>query len=73
MYDNVWVFLFAFGDHFIKIVNQDSCIALPCIRSSSGLIGTKSISLRGYLNNDAGIYLTPTFDCPLKDSCKAHR
>nr|QNO54288.1 hypothetical protein FGBIHFOD_00028 [Methanosarcinales archaeon ANME-1 ERB7] len=73
VYDNVCAFLSAFGDHFLKIVNQDSRIALPCIRTSSGLIGTKSISLREYLNNEAGICLTSDFDCPLKDSCNAHR
>ncbi len=42
IYDNVFVFLFAFGDHFIKIINQDSGIALLCLRTSSGLYWDKN-------------------------------
>jgi len=73
LYNNVKEFLLEFGEHFIKNINQDAYIALPCLRTSSGLIGIKGISLKGYLNNDAGICLTPDFDCPLKETCGAHR
>jgi len=73
LYNNVMKFLLAFGDHFIKIINQNCRIALCCIRTSSGLIGTKGISLKEYLNNEAGICLTPNLDCPLKDRCKAYK
>ena len=62
-------FLYAFGDAFIKIINQDSRVSIPCIYSR-GLIGTYHISLREYLNNGLGICGAPKFDCPVKDSCK---
>jgi len=69
IHEGVCTFLFAFGNTFIKIINQDSRVAIPCIYRC-GLIGTYHISLREYLNNAPGICGTPKFDCPLKDSCK---
>jgi hypothetical protein len=71
LYDNVNAFLLAFGDHFIKVIDQDVRVALPCIRTSSGLIGTKNISIKEYLNNEPGICSTPNFNCPLAKSCEA--
>lgn len=71
IYDDVFAFLFAFGDHFIKIINQNSGVTLPCLRTSSGLIGTKIITLSEYLNNEPGICGGFGFDCPIKSSCRA--
>jgi hypothetical protein len=71
LYDNVKEFLSAFGAHFIEIIDQDARVPLPCIRTSSGLIGAKSMSLKEYLNNEPGICSTPDFNCPIAKSCKA--
>jgi hypothetical protein len=73
MYHDVMAFLGSFGDHFIRIIDQESRVAVPCLRTSSGLIGVRRISLREYLNNEPGACLTKDFDCPRKDSCEARK
>jgi len=70
LYGDVNAFLFAFGNHFIKIINQDTPIPLVCL-ASSGLLGAKSISLREFLNKESGVCITPNFNCPEKDTCQA--
>jgi hypothetical protein len=49
-YTNAKQFLKLFADHFLKIINQDSKIILPCISSSNKIISKRSISLKEYLN-----------------------
>jgi hypothetical protein len=73
IYGDVLAFLSLFGKHFVTIINQDSPIALPCLRTRDGLLGVKSISLREYLNNEPGICQTIALDCPEKDSCEARK
>lgn len=70
MYSDVFTFLFSFGNHFIKVIDQDNPVVLTCL-VTSGLIGAKRISLEEYLNNESGICHTVNFDCPKKDSCEA--
>jgi hypothetical protein len=72
LYESVNAFLLAFGEHFIKIIDQEKRVRLPCILSSKS-VGWVGISLKEYLNNESGICLSPDFNCPLAKSCKARK
>ena len=72
IHNDVLTFLSLFGNHFIKVINQDTSVVLPCL-ISSGLLGAKRISLKEYLNDESGVCQTINFDCPLKDSCEARK
>jgi hypothetical protein len=73
IYNDVLQFLSLYGNHFIAIINQDSRVAMTCLRTSSELLGVRYISLREYLNGESGICHTKKLDCPKKDSCEARK
>ena len=73
VYERVIAFLSEFGKHFINVIDERAKIALPCLITSSGYMGVRQISLRGYKAGEAGICLTPKMDCPLKESCEAYK
>jgi hypothetical protein len=52
IHNDVRTFLTLFGNHFVPILNQDSHLSLVCISSSDKVIGTRSISLKEYLNHE---------------------
>jgi hypothetical protein len=75
IHDNVWTFLSLFGNHFIKIINQDTRVSFTCSLPTTPPepIGSKIISFREYLNGESGICQTPSLECPMKDSCDAYK
>lgn len=73
IYQSVLAFLSEFGNHFIAVINQDCRVAKICCVIPRVGIGAKMISLREYLNDQAGICQTTAFDCPEKNSCKARK
>lgn len=73
LYHNVMIFVSSYGDHFVKIIEQDSIISQICYIVPKVGIGCRKISLRDAVNGQAGICATPNFDCPKKSSCQARQ
>lgn len=72
VYQSVLTFLSDFGNHFIKIINQDCHVSQICF-IFKGRVFAKKISLREYLNSQAGICQTTAIDCPRMNSCEARK
>lgn len=74
LYDDVLNFLYFFGDHFIRMIDHKSRIAVICYYlPSSKLLCVKNISLDEYLKNEPGICQTINVDCPDMSSCIARK
>ncbi len=72
IFANLVLFLASFGDYFVTLLNPEIRVTQVCLYYN-GLIGAKVISLRELLNNEPGECQTQTFDCPLKNACKARK
>jgi hypothetical protein len=67
-------FLIALGDYFIKFLDQDKTIQIPCMYSnSSRILGIRLLTIREQLNKMPGkCHAMMGSDCPLKDRCRAY-
>jgi hypothetical protein len=73
LYHDVRAFLSNYGDHLVKIIEQDSVISQICCIVPKVGIGCRKISLKDAVNGQAGICATPDFNCPKKNNCQARQ
>jgi len=66
-------FRIQFGDHFLPKLDHNARITQLCMqKKSTGQTFFKTISLKEYLNGEAGQCITTDIECPKREYCKAN-